>query len=104
MGATIIGVGRDGFIDLNPEAVEIMPSLQLSPPAPDPVRELDRIRESIERLRDYVRMKGLAPTHPDVQEIEDIWWRTKRFIERVDARPGDESDSQPDIYPLFSKP
>ena len=83
-----------------------MPSLQLSTRAPDPARELDTILESIGWLRDYVRAKGLAPNHPHVQEIEDIWWRTKRFIERFDAQTDTEAPLAPDpaeLYRLFHR-
>ena len=78
-----------------------MPSLQLSPRLADHGREFDTILDSIGRLRDHMRAMGLAPDHPHLLEIEDIWWRTKRFIERIDSDPDTERDSAPDTVELL---
>jgi len=83
-----------------------MPPLPTSPRVPDANRDYDTALESIARLRDYLRAKGLAPDHPHIREVEDIWWRTKRFLESIDRAPDPEDVSAvdgPEFYRLFER-
>ena len=49
--------------------------------------ELDDVLAAMNRLREDAN-HALAEDHPCAREIEDFWWRTKRFTEALSQKLG----------------
>ncbi len=49
--------------------------------------DVDEVLAAINRLREDARTV-LAEDHPCAQEIEDFWWRAKRFTEALSQKLG----------------
>ncbi len=81
--------------------------LPLSPHASASEPDFEAVLEALGRLRDYLSAQGLASTHPHMREVEDLWWRTKRFLERIERDPesaeeAGEIDSL-DVFRLYER-
>ncbi len=59
--------------------------LQWPKKRPSIKQELEHVRQVVDRLRDSAE-QSLPPDHPCAKEIEDFWWRTKRFAETVSRK------------------